>query len=90
MSCTGSCARFARHEPRRHVASQMLGLQADLAPKTCWAIAEHKGQRSPDGMQHLLGRAVWDADAVRDDLRGYVAEHLGIRTRCWWSTRPGT
>ncbi|GLX03832.1 UNVERIFIED_ORG: SRSO17 transposase [Microbispora rosea subsp. rosea] len=33
--------------------------------------------RTPDGMQHLLSRAVWDADAVRDDLRGYVVEHLG-------------
>ena len=28
-------------------------------------------------MQHLLARADWDADAVRDDLIGYVAEHLG-------------
>jgi DDE superfamily endonuclease len=28
-------------------------------------------------MQHLLGRAVWDEDAVRDDVRGYVAEHVG-------------
>jgi SRSO17 transposase len=28
-------------------------------------------------MQHLLGRARWDADGVRDDLRDYVTEHLG-------------
>ena len=28
-------------------------------------------------MQHLLGRAVWDADAVRDELQRYVIEHLG-------------
>jgi SRSO17 transposase len=27
-------------------------------------------------MQHLLGRARWDADQVRDDVRGYVVEHL--------------
>ena len=27
-------------------------------------------------MQHLLGRAKWDADQVRDDARGYVVEHL--------------
>lgn len=27
-------------------------------------------------MQHLLGRARWDADAVRDDVREYVLEHL--------------
>jgi SRSO17 transposase len=28
-------------------------------------------------MQHLLGRAVWDHDGVRDDLRAYLVEHLG-------------
>jgi SRSO17 transposase len=28
-------------------------------------------------MQHLLARAVWDEAAVRDDLRGWVVEHLG-------------
>jgi SRSO17 transposase len=28
-------------------------------------------------MQHLLARAVWDHDAVRDDVRDYVMEHLG-------------
>jgi SRSO17 transposase len=28
-------------------------------------------------MQHLLGRAVWDEDKVRDDLRDYVVEHFG-------------
>lgn len=28
-------------------------------------------------MQHLLGRAVWDTDEVRDDLRDYVVEYLG-------------
>ena len=27
-------------------------------------------------MQHLLSRAVWDADGVRDDVREYVLEHL--------------
>jgi SRSO17 transposase len=28
-------------------------------------------------MQHLLARAAWDADGVREDLRGYVVDHLG-------------
>jgi SRSO17 transposase len=28
-------------------------------------------------LQHLLGRAIWDTDLVRDDLRGYMIEHLG-------------
>jgi hypothetical protein len=32
-------------------------------------IAEQRGDVTPDGLQHLLARARWDADAVRDDLR---------------------
>src|SRR5438105_10515322 len=28
-------------------------------------------------MQRLLSSAVWDADLMRDDLRGYVLEQLG-------------
>jgi hypothetical protein len=28
-------------------------------------------------MQHLLARAVWDEDAIRDDLRAHLVEHLG-------------
>jgi hypothetical protein len=50
---------------------------AGLPRANCWTIAEHAGEGSPDGMQHLLARAVWDHDAVRDDLREYVVEHLG-------------
>ncbi|GAA3838629.1 hypothetical protein GCM10022403_083840 [Streptomyces coacervatus] len=46
----------------------MLGLLADLPRKNCWTIAEHAGGTSPDGLQHLLARAKWDADLVRDDL----------------------
>jgi SRSO17 transposase len=43
----------------------------------CWTVAGHAGESSPDGMQHLLARAKRDADGVRDDVRGYVLEHLG-------------
>jgi len=69
--------RFARVEPRRHARALVLGLLADLPRKNCWTIAEHVGDPSPDGMQHLLGRAVWDEDALRDDVRAYLVEHLG-------------
>ena len=68
--------RFARVEPRRRARSLVLGLLSDLPRKNCWTIAEHVGDATPDGMQHLLGRASWDADAVRDDIRAYVVEHL--------------
>ena len=69
--------RFGRVEPRRRARAFVLGLLSGLRRKNCWTIAEHAGDATPDGMQHLLARARWDAAAVRDDLRGYVVEHLG-------------
>lgn len=69
--------RFGRVEPRRRARAFVLGLLSDLPRKNCWTLAEHAGDCSPDGMQHLLSRAVWDADAVRDDIRAIAVEHLG-------------
>lgn len=69
--------RFRRVEPRRRVRAFVLGLLSGLPRVNCWTIAEHAGEATPDGMQHLLARAGWDHDGVRDDLRGYVVEHLG-------------
>jgi SRSO17 transposase len=69
--------RFARVEPRRRARAFVLGLVSELRRKNCWTIAEQAGDATPDGMQHLLAGARWDADAVRDDVRGYVVEHLG-------------
>jgi SRSO17 transposase len=45
--------------------------------KNSWQLAEAVGDATPHGIQRLLGRARWDADAVRDELRDYVVEHLG-------------
>src|SRR5688572_9135920 len=69
--------RFPRVEPRRRARGYLRGLLSPLAGKNGWTIAEAAGDATPDGMQRLLNRAGWDADAVRDDLRDYVTEHLG-------------
>ena len=69
--------RFGRVEPRRRARAFVLGLLSGLPRKNCWSIAEYAGDPTPGGMQHLLGRARWDADAVRDDLRDYLTERLG-------------
>lgn len=69
--------RFARYEPLRHAGGLMLGMLSGLERKNCWTIAEHRGEVTPDGLQHLLCRAKWDADAVRDDLRSYVVDAFG-------------
>jgi SRSO17 transposase len=70
--------RFARPEAVQHAADLVAGLTSDLERKNCWTIAERAGHASPDGLQHLLARAVWDTDGVRDDLRHYVAERLMV------------
>ena len=69
--------RFSRYEPLRHAAGLVLGMLAGLDRKNCWTIAEHRSDLTPDGLQHLLARARWDADAVRDDLRDYVVAAFG-------------
>ena len=70
-------SRLTRYEPLRHATGLAQGLVSGLDRKNCWTIAEHRGQATPEGLQHLLARAKWDADAVRDDLRGYVVDHFG-------------
>jgi SRSO17 transposase len=69
--------RFARYEPLRHAAELMAGMVSGLDRKNCWTVAEHRGDATPDGLQHLLSRAKWDAEAVHDDLRDYVVDAFG-------------
>jgi SRSO17 transposase len=67
---------FARCEARQRVLSYLLGLLSPIERKNGWQLAEQAGDRTPYAMQHLLGRAKWDAEAVRDDLQTYVRTHL--------------
>src|ERR671927_440503 len=69
--------RFARAEPRPRALAYLRGLTSPVERKNGWQLAEQAGEATPDGMQRLLATADWDADAVRDDLRAYVVEHLG-------------
>jgi SRSO17 transposase len=69
--------RFRRAEARQRVKRYLLGLLDRIDRKNGWQLAEHLGERGPQGVQRLLNAADWDTDAVRDDLRAYVVEHLG-------------
>ena len=69
-------AHFARSEARQRCKSYLRGLLSSVERKNGWQLAEYAGDPTPYGIQHLLGRARWDADAVRDDLQQYVLEHL--------------
>jgi SRSO17 transposase len=68
---------FARSETRQHLRAYLTGLLSPLERKNGWQLAEHAGDATPYGLQHLLDRAKWDAEAVRDDLQAYVRDHLG-------------
>ena len=72
--------RFARSEARSRAELYLKGLLSPVERKNGWQLAEAAGDPNPYGFQHLLGRADWDADAVRDDLYAYVLEHLAERS----------
>ncbi|HCT77801.1 MAG TPA: IS701 family transposase [Micromonosporaceae bacterium] len=70
----GSC--FGRVEPFRQAGKYITGLMSDLPRKNAWTIAEHAGDATPDRMQRLLNRSVWDTDAAMAVVRRFVVEHL--------------
>ncbi len=69
--------RFARPDARQSARDYLCALLSPVERKNGWQMAEQLGHPTPYKLQHLLGRAVWEADALRDDLVGYVVEHLG-------------
>src|SRR5919106_1120673 len=68
---------FARSEVRERARRYPVGLLERVERKNGWQLAEAIGEVHPRGVQRLLSAATWDADAVRDDLRAYVVDHLG-------------
>ena len=68
--------RFGRPEPQQRARAYLQGLLSPVERKNGWQLAEHAGDRTPDGMQRLLATYQWDADLVREDVRTYVLEHL--------------
>ena len=69
--------RFSRVETRRRAFAYVRGLLAPLERKNGWTLAEHAGNRSPNGVQAMLQSPCWDPDCVRDDVRSWAVAHLG-------------
>src|SRR5262244_1855727 len=68
--------RFSRSELRERALTYLRGLLSTVERKNGWQLAEEAGDKTPYATQHLLGRAEWDADSVRDELCQYVNEQL--------------
>jgi SRSO17 transposase len=67
---------FNRPEPKATFGLMVRGLLADVPKKNSWGLAEYLGLATPQPLEHLLGGARWDADVLRDQVRGYVLEGL--------------
>jgi SRSO17 transposase len=75
MSCilaSRTACQGPRSESERTVT--LAGCSARWGARTLGRWPKPKARQR--GVQHLLNDAHWDADAVRDDLREYVVEHL--------------
>jgi SRSO17 transposase len=67
---------FRRPEAHAHAADYLRGLLADVERKNGWQLAEQVGYSHPRGIQRVLARYAWDADAVRDALCQWVVTEL--------------
>ncbi len=70
-------SRFSRSDLRRRAQTYLIGLLGSARRKNSWQLAESVSEENPYSIQHLLGRANWSAEELRDDLTRYVAENLG-------------
>jgi SRSO17 transposase len=67
---------FAHSQMHKRCKKYVQGLLSSVKRKNGWQLAEYGGDSTPYGIQNLLGRARWDADAIRDELQQYVFEQL--------------
>ena len=65
---------FARPEVHQQALRYLQAVLSDVPRKNGWQLAEQARQAHPYGMQRLLSQAVWDQEAVRDELRRLVSE----------------
>jgi SRSO17 transposase len=76
-----AAARLALHFPNRAArataTAYLQSLLSTVERKNSWQLAEAAGLANPYGFQHLLGRARWDAEALRDAHRQEVLAGLG-------------
>ena len=67
---------FARSDAHKRAMTYLAGLRSPAERKNSWQLAEISGDPNPYGFPHVLGRADWDPDALRDRLRTYVTDYL--------------
>ncbi|MFD5575127.1 transposase, partial [Streptomyces cadmiisoli] len=67
---------FGRVETQWRGEACIRGLLGPASRKNGWQLAEYAGDRAPWNQQHLLDRARWDVEGVRDFTRRYAVAQL--------------
>ncbi|MFG1711153.1 IS701 family transposase [Nonomuraea sp. M3C6] len=68
---------FKRPEPRAVFGDLVRAFLGEVPRKNSWQLSDHIGHPNANRFEHLLARAKWDADLLRDEIRTYVVERLG-------------
>jgi SRSO17 transposase len=72
---------FVRVEPWLQAGKYAAALMSDLPGRNGWTLAERAGDRTPDRMQRLLNRAVWDTFAAMGVVRAFAVAGLDEAAR---------
>ncbi|MFF8919307.1 IS701 family transposase [Streptomyces sp. NPDC015032] len=67
---------FPRVDARRRAVACVRGLLGPVSRKNGWQLAEYAGDGAPWNQQHLLDRARWDVEGMRDFTRRHVVAAL--------------
>jgi len=70
-----------RVEPWLQAGKYAAALMSDLPGRNGWTLAERAGARTPDRMQRLLNRAVWDTFAAMGVVRRFAVAGLDEAAR---------
>ncbi len=70
---------FSRSEAAGTAGDYLRALLSGVERKTSWQMSEVEGRATPYAFQHLLGRALWNAEAVLDEHQQRVKKALGER-----------
>ena len=72
---------FARVEPWLQAGKYAAALMSQIPRRNGWTLAEQAGDRTPDRMQRLLSRAVWDTAAAMKAVRRFAVAGLDQAAR---------
>ena len=72
---------FVRVEPWQQAGKYVAAVASGMGRSNGWTIAEEAGDRSPQRMQRLLNRAVWDAFAAMGVVRRFAVAGLDEAAR---------